>query len=126
MSVTRTFVFPSARAALSPPKPPPMMRTCTDPDKLSTSSLTEASFGRTLRVISEQRAFGLFSNGMAVSIYPRLLERASSAELCWVEMRCIGCGRLLQKIEKQALRRGKHIEIKCGHCKAVNDLVGTD
>jgi phage FluMu protein Com len=43
-----------------------------------------------------------------------------------VEIRCCGCGRLLEKIEQHALRPGKHIEIKCGRCKVVNDLVGTD
>ena len=44
----------------------------------------------------------------------------------WVEVRCRGCGRLLEKIEQYALRPGKRIEIKCGRCKVVNDLVGTD
>ena len=44
----------------------------------------------------------------------------------WIEVRCAGCGRLLQKMEQQALRPGKHIQIKCVHCKVVNDLVGTD
>lgn len=46
--------------------------------------------------------------------------------MTWIEVRCAGCGRLLQKMEPHALRPGKHIEIKCGHCKVVNDLVGTD
>jgi phage FluMu protein Com len=41
-------------------------------------------------------------------------------------VRCRGCGRLLEKIEQYALRPGKRIEIKCGRCKVVNDLVGTD
>jgi phage FluMu protein Com len=44
----------------------------------------------------------------------------------WIEVRCRGCGRLLEKIEQCALRPGKRIEIKCGRCKVVNDLVGTD
>jgi phage FluMu protein Com len=44
----------------------------------------------------------------------------------WVEVRCRGCGRLLEKIEQYALRPGKRIEIKCGRCKVVNDLVGTE
>jgi phage FluMu protein Com len=44
----------------------------------------------------------------------------------WIEVRCRGCGRLLEKIEQYALRPGKRIEIKCGRCKVVNDLVGTD
>lgn len=42
----------------------------------------------------------------------------------WQEMRCIRCGRLLQKVEENALRPGKHLEIKCGHCKVMNYLVG--
>ena len=44
----------------------------------------------------------------------------------WVEVRCGGCGRLLEKIEQHALRPGKHIEIKCVRCKVVTALVGTD
>ena len=44
----------------------------------------------------------------------------------WIEVRCAGCGRLLQKMEQQALRPGKHIQIKCAHCKVMNDLVGTE
>jgi len=44
----------------------------------------------------------------------------------WQEIRCHGCGRLLQKIEQHGLRPGKHIEIKCGRCKTVNSLVGTE
>ena len=43
----------------------------------------------------------------------------------WVEMRCVRCGRLLQKMEEQALRPGKRIEIKCSHCKVMNYSVGT-
>ena len=39
-------------------------------------------------------------------------------------MRCVHCGRLLQKIEQDALRPGKRLEIKCGHCKIVNYSVG--
>ena len=49
-----------------------------------------------------------------------------AADTAWLEMRCVRCRRLLQKIERQALRPGKRLEIKCGHCKAMNDLVGTD
>jgi phage FluMu protein Com len=49
-----------------------------------------------------------------------------AADAVWLEMRCVRCRRLLQKIERQALRPGKRLEIKCGHCKAMNDLVGTD
>jgi phage FluMu protein Com len=44
--------------------------------------------------------------------------------ICWIEIRCSGCGRLLQKIEQYGLRPGKHIEIKCSRCKAVNSLGG--
>ena len=53
-------------------------------------------------------------------------ERNHRIETQMIEMRCRGCGRLLQKIEQHALRPGKRIEIKCGRCKVVNDLVGTD
>jgi phage FluMu protein Com len=42
----------------------------------------------------------------------------------WTEMRCDRCHRLLQKVEDQALRPGKRLEIKCTHCKLVNYLVG--
>jgi phage FluMu protein Com len=42
----------------------------------------------------------------------------------WVEMRCVRCARLLQKVEQHALRPGKRLEIKCGHCKVMNYLVG--
>jgi phage FluMu protein Com len=52
--------------------------------------------------------------------------RHRAAKILWTEMRCVRCGRLLQKIEQHALRPGKRLEIKCGHCKALNDLVGTD
>jgi phage FluMu protein Com len=48
-----------------------------------------------------------------------------SSPIRWVEMRCIRCGRLLQKIEEHALRPGKRIEIKCTHCKVMNYSVGT-
>jgi phage FluMu protein Com len=39
-------------------------------------------------------------------------------------MRCVRCARLLQKIEQDALRPGKRIEIKCSHCKMMNYWVG--
>jgi phage FluMu protein Com len=42
----------------------------------------------------------------------------------WREMRCVRCGRLLQKVEENALRPGKRLEIKCSHCKVINYLVG--
>ena len=54
------------------------------------------------------------------------VERDRATTIQWIEVRCRSCGRLLEKIEQHALRPGKHIEIKCGRCKAVNDLVGTD
>lgn len=44
----------------------------------------------------------------------------------WREMRCVRCGRLLQKVEQEALRPGKRLEIKCPHCKVVNYLTGDD
>ncbi len=56
----------------------------------------------------------------------RHAERDRRANIQWVEVRCRGCGRLLEKIEEYALRPGKHIEIKCGRWKVVNDLVGPD
>jgi phage FluMu protein Com len=59
-------------------------------------------------------------------LFPQLSGQAGRVTTAWVEVRCAGCGRLLQKMEPQALRPGKHIEIKCTHCKVVNDLVGTD
>ena len=43
-----------------------------------------------------------------------------SSPIRWVDMRCMRCGRLLQKIEEDALRPGKRIEIKCSHCKVMN------
>jgi phage FluMu protein Com len=42
----------------------------------------------------------------------------------WVEMRCVRCRRLLQKIEENALRPGMRVEIKCAHCKVMNYSVG--
>jgi phage FluMu protein Com len=52
--------------------------------------------------------------------YPR-----PAAPIRWIDMRCIRCRRLLQKIEADALRPGKRIEIKCSHCKVINYSVGT-
>jgi phage FluMu protein Com len=52
--------------------------------------------------------------------YPR-----PAAPIRWIDMRCTRCRRLLQKIEEQALRPGKRIEIKCSHCKVINYSVGT-
>jgi len=46
--------------------------------------------------------------------------------LRWQEMRCVCCGRLLQKVEENALRPGKRLEVKCGHCKVMNYLVGIE
>ena len=42
----------------------------------------------------------------------------------WQEMRCVRCGHLLQKVELEALRPGKRLEIKCVRCKMFNYLVG--
>ncbi len=50
----------------------------------------------------------------------------SNSDIRWVEIRCCGCGRLLQKIEQHGLRPGKHIEIKCSRCKAINRMVGPE
>jgi len=59
-------------------------------------------------------------------LFPQQAGQSRPGAINWIEVRCAGCGRLLQKMEPQALRPGKHIEIKCTHCKVVNDLVGTD
>ena len=56
---------------------------------------------------------------------PQQRERHDPSDpIRWVEMRCVRCGRLLQKIEENALRPGKRIEIKCTHCKVMNYWVG--
>jgi phage FluMu protein Com len=47
-----------------------------------------------------------------------------SGKIRWLEMRCVHCGRLLQKIEQDAIRPGKRIEIKCSHCKIMNYWIG--
>ncbi len=44
----------------------------------------------------------------------------------WLEMRCVRCRRLLQKVEEHALRPGMRLEIKCAHCKVLNYLVGKE
>jgi len=59
-------------------------------------------------------------------LFPQQARQSDTTTHSWIEVRCAGCGRLLQKMEQHALRPGKHIQIKCGHCKVVNDLVGTD
>ena len=51
---------------------------------------------------------------------------SSKGRVRWTEMRCVRCRRLLQKVEEDALRPGKRLEIKCGHCKVINYLIGTD
>ena len=48
------------------------------------------------------------------------------AHIRWQEMRCVRCARLLQKVEEHALRPGRRLEIKCAHCKLINDLVGEE
>jgi phage FluMu protein Com len=50
--------------------------------------------------------------------------RGPATPMRWVDMRCTRCRRLLQKIEEDALRPGKRIEIKCSHCKVINYSVG--
>ena len=49
---------------------------------------------------------------------------ADASSIRWVEMRCVRCHRLLQKIEESALRPGKRLEIKCSHCKIMNYSIG--
>ncbi len=39
--------------------------------------------------------------------------------------RCGGCGRLLMKVEPDALRAHKAIEVKCNKCDYMNYLIGT-
>jgi phage FluMu protein Com len=51
---------------------------------------------------------------------------ASAGKVLWQEMRCVRCHRLLQMVERDALRPGKRLEIKCAHCKVINALVGED
>jgi phage FluMu protein Com len=51
---------------------------------------------------------------------------AVSGKVRWLEMRCVRCSRLLQKVEEHALRPGRRLEIKCTHCKLMNYLVGED
>jgi phage FluMu protein Com len=48
----------------------------------------------------------------------------ASNPIRWVEMRCMRCQRLLQKIEEHALRPGRRLEIKCTHCKVMNYSIG--
>jgi phage FluMu protein Com len=49
---------------------------------------------------------------------------AVAGSIRWQDMRCVRCRHLLQKVEEEALRPGKRLEIKCGHCKVINYLVG--
>ena len=49
-----------------------------------------------------------------------------ASKVQWREMRCLRCGRLLQKVEDNALRPGKRLEIKCRHCTVINYLVGVE
>ena len=39
--------------------------------------------------------------------------------------RCGGCGRMLMKIEPEALKPRKAIEIKCNKCDFVSYVIGT-
>ena len=59
-------------------------------------------------------------------LFPQHVGSDRRATGTWIEVRCAGCARLLQKMEQQALRPGKHVQIKCTHCKVMNDLVGTE
>ncbi len=40
------------------------------------------------------------------------------------DMRCFQCKRLLQRIDRDALRPGYRLEIKCVDCKSLNYRVG--
>jgi phage FluMu protein Com len=51
---------------------------------------------------------------------------AATGKVRWQEMRCSRCSRLLQKVEENALRPGRRLEIKCSHCKVMNYLVGEE
>jgi phage FluMu protein Com len=58
-----------------------------------------------------------------------MIPSESGATVCtrtirWQEMRCVRCSHLLQKVELEALRPGKRLEIKCVRCKMFNYLVG--
>jgi phage FluMu protein Com len=39
--------------------------------------------------------------------------------------RCGGCGRMLMKIDPDAVKAGKAIELKCNKCDFMNYLIGT-
>lgn len=49
-----------------------------------------------------------------------------------LELRCTGtyrgtdCDSLLQRVEEDALRPGKRLELKCRRCNAVNTVRGTE
>ena len=61
---------------------------------------------------------------MGQAVERRQTLTCSSTTVRWVEMRCVRCRRLLQKIEENALRPGMRVEIKCAHCKVMNYSVG--
>jgi phage FluMu protein Com len=61
---------------------------------------------------------------MGEAVERREMRASSSATVRWIEMRCVRCRRLLQKIEENALRPGRRVEIKCTHCKVMNYSVG--
>jgi phage FluMu protein Com len=39
-------------------------------------------------------------------------------------MRCNGCGRMLLRIDAEALKPGKVVEVKCGKCDFMNYRIG--
>jgi len=61
---------------------------------------------------------------MREAVEQRQVGAGWSNAIRWVEMRCMRCHRLLQKIQENALRPGMRIEIKCAHCKVMNYSIG--
>uniref|UniRef100_A0A6M3J8A9 Putative translational regulator n=1 Tax=viral metagenome TaxID=1070528 RepID=A0A6M3J8A9_9ZZZZ len=48
------------------------------------------------------------------------------AQIELVELRCVKCHQLLAKIEADALRIGKLLEIKCAKCNAFFTTIGDE
>jgi phage FluMu protein Com len=42
------------------------------------------------------------------------------------ELRCVKCKQLLAKIERDALKPGRLLEIKCGKCNAFRTEIGDE
>lgn len=49
-----------------------------------------------------------------------------SASVDWHELRCAKCRALLGKVERDALKAGKLIEIKCPKCNAFLTAMGDE